>query len=399
MVKLLDGFLVFANGKFILKNNCNIAVDNFRKYGNMANDFSNKIERLELENFTCFKHAAFEFSSGINVFIGENGTGKTHLLKVLYAAMLANRDFEEDRQPNMKGLYGNIRFLENFWNQAQILIAKNNELAFKSGKEGLPKIKINIGNHPFSSSLLEETFTLKESATIFKKLTSQPFFLPPNEMLSWYRGFVNIFEKFQIDLDRTYRDLALALSGNLLNNSYLEEAKKLTTELEEAIDAKIIKKADGKFYFQFKNGNEVSSGTNAQGINKLGQIIYLIQSGAIDKNTILFWDEPEANLNPKYILKVVQFLKVLANAGCQIFVSTHNYLVAYELSLMSEYRDVQKDIPDIKFFGLYKSEAGTMVKAGKTMIDLDDDPILNAHAKHYEKGEQLTEKQLEKDLQ
>ncbi|MFT4759039.1 MAG: hypothetical protein ACI9LN_001002, partial [Saprospiraceae bacterium] len=51
-------------------------------------------------------------------------------------------------------------------------------------------------------------------------------------------------------------------------------------------------------------------------------------------------------------------MKVLANAGCQIFVSTHNYLVAYELSLMSEYRDVQEDIPDIKFFGLYKNEAG-----------------------------------------
>lgn len=89
-------------------------------------------------------------------------------------------------------------------------------------------------------------------------------------------------------------------------------------------------------------------------------------------------------------------MKVLANAGCQIFVSTHNYLVAYELSLMSEYRDVQEDIPDIKFFGLYKNEAGRIVKEGKTMHDLDDDPILNAH---YETGEKLTQKQLEQDHQ
>ena len=50
----------------------------------MAEEFANKIKRLELENFTCFGKVAMDFSPGINVFIGENGTGKTHLLKVLY---------------------------------------------------------------------------------------------------------------------------------------------------------------------------------------------------------------------------------------------------------------------------------------------------------------------------
>lgn len=365
----------------------------------MTNDFSNKIERLELENFTCFKKAAFEFSSGINVFIGENGTGKTHLLKVLYAAMLANRDFENIETANELNSYTNWRFYKEFWgNAVRLITGKNflNALHFRLEEKIFPTIKICLGNQKLFTDINDLE---KKDSFDFKKLTNQAFYLPPNEMISWYRGFVNIFEKFQIDLDRTYRDLAVALYGNLLKDSYLKEAEKLTTELEKAIEAKIIKKSDGKFYFKFKSGGEISSGTNAQGTNKLGQIIYLIQSGAIDKNTILFWDEPEANLNPKYILKVVQFLRVLANAGCQIFVSTHNYLVAYELSLLSEYREVQENIPDIKFFGLYKSEEGTIVKEGKTMHDLDDDPILNAHSKHYEKGEELTEKQLEKDLQ
>ncbi len=45
-----------------------------------------KITRLELENFTCFAKLDLEFSSGVNVLIGVNGTGKTHILKVLYAA-------------------------------------------------------------------------------------------------------------------------------------------------------------------------------------------------------------------------------------------------------------------------------------------------------------------------
>ena len=43
------------------------------------------IQRLDVENFTVFKKAAFEFGSQLNVFIGENGTGKTQILKLIYA--------------------------------------------------------------------------------------------------------------------------------------------------------------------------------------------------------------------------------------------------------------------------------------------------------------------------
>ena len=42
-------------------------------------------ETLRLQNFTVFKESAFEFVPGINAIIGENGTGKTHLMKALYA--------------------------------------------------------------------------------------------------------------------------------------------------------------------------------------------------------------------------------------------------------------------------------------------------------------------------
>ena len=45
-------------------------------------------QNLRLQNFTAFGDVAFEFVPGINVFIGTNGTGKTHLLKVLYSFQL-----------------------------------------------------------------------------------------------------------------------------------------------------------------------------------------------------------------------------------------------------------------------------------------------------------------------
>ena len=39
------------------------------------------IKKIKLENYTVFENQQIEFSPGINVFIGENGTGKTHLFK------------------------------------------------------------------------------------------------------------------------------------------------------------------------------------------------------------------------------------------------------------------------------------------------------------------------------
>ena len=44
------------------------------------------LEHIELEQFTAFEKFSLKFSSGLNVFIGENGCGKTHLLKLVYAA-------------------------------------------------------------------------------------------------------------------------------------------------------------------------------------------------------------------------------------------------------------------------------------------------------------------------
>ncbi|MBF0566448.1 MAG: AAA family ATPase [Nitrospirae bacterium] len=44
------------------------------------------IEKLILNKFTAFESLELEFSDGINIFIGENDTGKTHILKVIYCA-------------------------------------------------------------------------------------------------------------------------------------------------------------------------------------------------------------------------------------------------------------------------------------------------------------------------
>lgn len=52
----------------------------------MNDDRTGTLTRIYLEGFTAFERLELELNAGINVFLGANGTGKTHLLKVAYTA-------------------------------------------------------------------------------------------------------------------------------------------------------------------------------------------------------------------------------------------------------------------------------------------------------------------------
>ena len=81
-------------------------------------------------------------------------------------------------------------------------------------------------------------------------------------------------------------------------------------------------------------------GLLSDGYRKLSMIIYMILSGSLNKNTILFWDEPETNMNPKMIRPIVQTIIVLAQMGVQIFVSTHDYFIQQEFNMASVYSEL-----------------------------------------------------------
>lgn len=72
--------------------------------------------------------------------------------------------------------------------------------------------------------------------------------------------------------------------------------------------------------FYLKPGTQAKLEFNlvAEGLRKIALLWQLIKNGTLEKGSVLFWDEPEANINPKYIPVLAELLIMLETEGVQI---------------------------------------------------------------------------------
>ena len=93
----------------------------------------------------------------------------------------------------------------------------------------------------------------------------------------------------------------------------------------------------------------------AEGLRKLGLLWLLIQNGSLLQGSVLFWDEPETNLNPRLFGPVVEILLELQRQGVQIFIATHDYLILKQLDLQTTDKD------QVAYHALYRDETGEVI--------------------------------------
>ena len=215
------------------------------------------------------------------------------------------------------------------------------------------------------------------------KLIFKPLFIPSHEIISTHRGFIPNYLERVSDYDKTYFDLAV----NLQKSNLKEQPVELLKDIQEntAIDVQL--NADGLFYI-YDGQNSHKAKLSAEGFRKIAQVIQLIKNGSLKSNSILFWDEPEVNLNPRYIKVVVKFLQTLAKNGVQIFVATHDYLLAHLLSLDASYRR-ETEAPPMKFFAFYKGEDGTEIESADTIAGIQNNAILDEYSAYYDLEQHL----------
>lgn len=117
----------------------------------------------------------------------------------------------------------------------------------------------------------------------------------------------------------------------------------------------------------------------------------LIANGSIAPGTVLFWDEPEAGLNPQLIALASELIGLMAKAGVQVFVATHDFLLSSKLSLIADYKTEEAAAAKPRFVSLRRKgrTSSVDVEWADTVVELEYDPILAANAAHYDHEQRM----------
>lgn len=297
----------------------------WRKNNGDCNEFSVQEKDSFCEAFQM------QFCGGINVIIGENGVGKTSLLKMIYIATQGSVARSDDGKTQSL-----LRFFSGNLASTDLLKSSNGQSGFK----------VSDGEHTFSVNLfLKELFDYDK----WLGLNIQSIFIPTTEMLSHSKGFLALERKYKLPFDGTQIDIVV--------NASLPEARevppymeKILEKISTVIDGTIILE-DDIFYVLKSDGRKVDFSLEAEGLRKLGLLWKLIRNGLLEKGTVLLWDEPEANLNPELFPLVVEILLQLEEAGIQIFVATHSY----NLAKYFEIRRAKEE--QVSFHNLYRASS------------------------------------------
>jgi ABC-type ATPase involved in cell division len=316
------------------------------------------IEQIKLERFTAFESLTVKFSSGINLFIGENGSGKTHLLKAVYAAC--------DVSKSQKSLADKVNrvFLPSGEQIGRLVkrksVSTTGSFEVTRNVPGLAKsiaIKLSLSNHTKEPAKA----TVSGAHKLWQEHPVESVYIPVKDMMANAPGFRSLYSLRHIHFEEVYADIIDRVFLGSLKGPTDHARKKLLDILQQSMDGKVIAKNE-EFFLKSQQG-ELEFTLLAEGIRKLGLLWVLIQNGTLLNGSVLFWDEPETNLNPKLMRTVVEILIELQRMGVQLFISTHNY------SLLKEF-DLQKAASDqVLFHSLYRDEAGHIKAASFASYD------------------------------
>lgn len=338
------------------------------------------ISRLELTDFTVFKSAQFAFSPGINVLIGENGTGKSHVLKAMYAALRggSTRDslvhkFADVFRPEPRSLSRlRRRGAPDAWT-----------LRMHDAQDRLTLLRWHsVGPGAMAS------FTLQIPA-------QSALFIPPREVLAMYSGFVAAYEARELDFDETYYDICKALGAAPLRGPRAAAIADLLAPLEQILGGKVLIK--GNRFFVQQGDSETEAHLLAEGLRKIACLAYLVANGALTRDSVVFLDEPEASLNPRLVAQLVLFVHALARAGVQVFLASHDFLLIHRLSQRAEHH--QEPAVPTRFFSLYRPEPGAPVEveAAATLLDIEHNAILDEFARYYDDERAQSEREMQRE--
>jgi len=325
------------------------------------------IKLLKIKNFTTFSNAQIEFSPGLNVIIGDNATGKSHLVKLAYSIIHTLYKHENSQ----------LSLQQQIADKLQNVLKPRSLGHLSRNGSGRTRTEIEL-ELADDSQKLQFSFAKnsRREVRIDKRITSvllkTPLFFPTSEVLTLASELPALYEERYISIDETHYDLCKALNLPLLKK-VSKDLKDIITPLEAELGGTIIVDKSGDFYLDIPKQGKVEISLIAEGLRKIAMLVYLIQNGSLTKGSTLFWDEVETNLNSRIMVKVANALARIAQNGIQVIVTTHDFFLMKELSLLIE--STPKMLAN--FFSLKANKDGVVIEQGRLLEDLHTIVVLD----------------------
>lgn len=365
------------------------------------------INSVSLKNFGPIENLDWNNLGRINLVIGNNDCGKSFLLKALYTAIRTIEDFKRGDNPDT-----NIDILGNklYWTfQAEKIGDLVNDKGIKKSFELLDEELLLSFSMTFNQQKLDYYFAGDYQLPVISKNQITPrsdnsIFLPSKEILSLHHIILKSRERDMLfGFDDTYLDLARALlqpptelplqnatcnsnCNTSLERVYLDPNSTICghnsndfndsrEKIGDMIGGRIEFDDFSKRWYFWKNGQRFSIGITAEGIKKIAILDYLLGNGYLSENSIIFIDEPESNLHPEAISKLLDIIAILAKHGIQFFLASHSYFVIKKLFLIAHEQELS--IPVLSYENDEWQQADLK-------DDMPDNPIINESIRLYE---------------
>lgn len=323
-----------------------------------------------IKNFGPLPNGQYQFAPGLNVIVGENGLGKSHLLKLLYSVLKVNADAKDLTKTALASAYAD---------KLKAVFRPDEVGRLVKRKQGREKCEValhmdtSINTCSFAFATQAKT-SVQIGIAPRESPQQAPAFIPTRELVTLCPWFADLYKNYHVPFEETWYDTVSLLGSPSVRGPRELLVKRLLQPVEDAMDGKVVVDANGRFYLNIPGEGNMEMPLVAEGLRKLAMLARLISTGVLLEKGYLFWDEPETNLNPKLLKVLARSILTLCQQGIQVFVATHSYFLLKEIDLLNRTQQVST-----QYLGLSRADGGVKLEQAhklqglQTLVALDEE--------------------------
>lgn len=329
------------------------------------------ITGLHVKNFKCFEDLRIEKFYGVNLILGVNETGKTSLMKAMYATLEGASEVQRAYRTSINNEMAGIAYFTTLYKTFNINFKTRLELFNDLSNTVYVKLVLknpletdiywNVGLN--NNENLEMEFS--PDVEFLNGIAYEPsFFVPAKEIMSIYREIQYNDEKLdRTGFDLTYLSIAKALRRSEVGAKQPIMRSDIVDAFDNIFESKVRYSEEYKDFFMNVNGKDLTTPSIAEGIRKTSTIANLLNADEIQRGYVLFIDEPENNLHPRAQRAFMEALVKLSQAGVQVFMASHSYTVLSQLELIA-----QRDGIDVGCYSLLRDEQTKAIRLASSNL-------------------------------